>query len=167
MEDRVMSSSTETKAPPETVSEDWNNLPWRKVERHCYRLQKRIYRASEHGNQVAVHRLQQLFMRCRSARLRAGRRRAQDNQGKNTAGIDGVKAITPPERLALAEAIHPRHHKPRKEEPVRRVWIPKPGKTEKRPLGIPTLHDRSSQALAKLALEPEWEATFEGNSYGF
>ena len=74
------------------------------------------------------------------------RRVAQDNQGKNTAGIDGVKAITPPERLALAEAIHPRHHKQRKAEPVRRVWIPKPGKTEKRPLGIPTLHDRSSQA---------------------
>lgn len=51
--------------------------------------------------------------------------------------------------------------------PVRRVWIPKPGKTEQRPLGIPTMCDRASQALAKLALEPEWEARFEPNSYGF
>jgi RNA-directed DNA polymerase len=50
---------------------------------------------------------------------------------------------------------------------VRRVWIPKPGKTEKRPLGIPTISNRAEQALAKLALEPEWEARFEPNSYGF
>jgi RNA-directed DNA polymerase len=50
---------------------------------------------------------------------------------------------------------------------VRRVWIPKPGKAEKRPLGIPTMHDRALQALLKMALEPEWEAKFEPNSYGF
>lgn len=51
--------------------------------------------------------------------------------------------------------------------PIRRVWIPKPGKSELRPLGIPTIRDRAKQALAKLALEPEWEARFEPNSYGF
>ena len=54
-----------------------------------------------------------------------------------------------------------------KAQPIRRVWIPKPGKTDKRPLGIPTIRDRAKQALAKLALEPEWEAVFEPNSYGF
>jgi RNA-directed DNA polymerase len=47
------------------------------------------------------------------------------------------------------------------------VWIDKPGKAEKRPLGIPTMFDRALQALVKLALEPEWEAKFEGNSFGF
>jgi RNA-directed DNA polymerase len=52
-------------------------------------------------------------------------------------------------------------------KPVRRVWIPKPGKDEKRPLGIPTMRDRAAQAVVKLALEPEWEAKFEPNSYGF
>ncbi len=45
--------------------------------------------------------------------------------------------------------------------------IPKPGTTETRPLGIPTINDRALQALIKLALEPEWEAKFEPNSYGF
>jgi len=54
-----------------------------------------------------------------------------------------------------------------KATPVRRIWIPKPGKDEKRPLGIPTMMDRARQALAKMALEPEWEAVFEPNSYGF
>src|ERR1051326_1142720 len=164
MEGRVMSSREATKAPPTVVSEDWSMLPWRKLEQHVFRLQKRIYRASEHGNQVAVHRLQHLLMRSRSAQLLAVRRVSQDNQGKKTAGIDGVKSITPPERLTLAEAIHPRHHKKRKAKPVRRIWIPKPGKPEKRPLGIPTMFDRANQALAKLALEPEWEARFEPNS---
>jgi RNA-directed DNA polymerase len=50
---------------------------------------------------------------------------------------------------------------------VRRVWIPKPNSDEQRPLGIPTIHDRALQTLVKLALEPEWEARFEANSYGF
>ena len=51
--------------------------------------------------------------------------------------------------------------------PTRRVWIPKPGKAEKRPLGIPVMRDRATQALLKMAMEPEWEAKFEPNSYGF
>jgi RNA-directed DNA polymerase len=54
-----------------------------------------------------------------------------------------------------------------KAKPTRRVNIPKPGTTESRPLGIPTINDRALQALIKLALEPEWEAKFEPNSYGF
>src|SRR5262249_7701027 len=55
----------------------------------------------------------------------------------------------------------------RQAQPVRRIWIPKPGTEEKRPLGIPTMSDRAAQALVKLVLEPQWEARFEPNSYGF
>jgi RNA-directed DNA polymerase len=132
-----------------------------------YRLQKRIFRAAEHGNDKTVHRLQQLLMRSRSAQLLAVRRVTQDNRGKKTAGIDGIKALPPEERLHLAEALHPKHLKRVKAQPVRRIWIPKPGKLEQRPLGIPVMHDRTHQALVKLALEPEWEARFEPNSYGF
>lgn len=54
-----------------------------------------------------------------------------------------------------------------KAAPIRRVWIPKPGRVEKRPLGIPTIKDRAKQMLVLMALEPEWEAQFEPNSYGF
>jgi len=55
-----------------------------------------------------------------------------------------------------------------KTRPVRRVWIPKPNTPmEKRGVGIPTLFNRAAQMLAKLALEPEWEAKFEPNRDGF
>ena len=54
-----------------------------------------------------------------------------------------------------------------KPQPIKRVWIPKPGKIEKRPLGIPTIKDRALQTLINLVLLPLVELTSEPNSYGF
>jgi len=51
--------------------------------------------------------------------------------------------------------------------PVKRVYIPKPGTKEKRPLGIPTVRDRTVQAVLKAALEPIFERKFRNASYGF
>jgi len=142
----------------------WNTIPWKKkIQRNVFKLQKRIYRASSRGDVRTVRKLQRLLMKSRSAKLLAVRRVTQDNQGKKTAGVDGVKSLTPQQRLALANTLNIG----RKAKPVRRVWIPKAGSDEMRPLGIPTIHDRALQALVKLALEPEWEARFEPNSYGF
>jgi RNA-directed DNA polymerase len=154
-------------ASVEIQSETWNMKPWRKIEQHVYRIQKRIYRASQRGNVRKVQKLEKLLMKSNAARLLAVRRVTQDNRGKKTAGTDGIKSVTPAKRLIMANQIHPKHWKKHKAKPVRRVWIPKPGKAERRPLGIPTMLDRSKQALAKLALEPEWETRFEPNSYGF
>ncbi len=50
---------------------------------------------------------------------------------------------------------------------IRRVWIPKPGSTEKRPLGIPTVRDRVVQAALRAVLEPIFERDFAAQSYGF
>jgi RNA-directed DNA polymerase len=146
--------------------EDWTQAPWRKLERHVFRLQKRIYRAQACGNTKAVHSLQRLLMKSEAARMLAVRRVTQDNQGKKTAGIDGVKAVGPAVRLLFVDRL--RTPETITAQPVRRVLIPKPGKPhESRPLGIPVLLDRAHQALAKLALEPQWEARFEPDSYGF
>src|SRR2546427_1948941 len=112
-------------------SEAWNKLPWRKLEKHCFRVQKRIYRASQRGKTRAVHKLQKLLMKSEAARLLAVRKVTQDNQGKKTAGIDGVKSIVPKRRLVMARQIHPTHWKRAKPPPVRRIYIPKPGKDEK------------------------------------
>lgn len=67
----------------------------------------------------------------------------------------------------MVQQLHPKQWKGKKAKPVRRVWIAKPGKDEMRPLGIPVMYERAQQALAKSALEPEWESQFEANSYGF
>jgi len=153
--------------PSDPASEAWNKLPWRKLEKQCYRIQKRIYRASQRGNTRAVHTLEKLLMKSEAARLVAVRRVTQDNQGKKTAGIDGIKSVKPQERFAMADTIHPTRWKQHASQPVRRVWRPKPGKAEQRPLGIPPRIERCKQALAKMALEPEWEAKFEPNRDGF
>ena len=51
--------------------------------------------------------------------------------------------------------------------PVRRIYILKADKKRWRPLGIPTIKDRIIQAVVLEALEPEWEARFSGESYGY
>jgi RNA-directed DNA polymerase len=50
---------------------------------------------------------------------------------------------------------------------IKRVWIPKPGSKEKRPLGIPTVQDRVVQTALRNVLEPIFEKDFADNSYGF
>ncbi len=142
---------------------EWNTLNWRKLERAVFKLQKRIYRASQRGDIKAVRKLQKTLIRSWSALCIAVRKVTQDNKGKNTAGVDKVKSLTPEQRLNLTQKLKIDH----KASSLRRVWIPKSGSSEKRPLGIPTIRDRAKQALAKMALESEWEAKFETNSYGF
>lgn len=142
---------------------EWNTVPWQKLERNVFKLQKRIYQASKRGNSQQVKRLQRLLIKSWSAKTIAVRKVTQDNTGKKTAGVDGVKSLTPKQRLELVQNLNLKD----KAKPIRRVWIPKPGKNEKRPLGIPVMRDRASQALVKMAIEPQWEAKFEPNSYGF
>lgn len=130
-------------------------------------MQKHIAQASQRDDKQAVRHLQLGLMESQAARLLAVRRVTEENQGRDTAGVDGVKSLTAMEQLSMASAIHPRHWDSHPLMPVRRVWIPKPGTAEQRPLAILPMIDRCKQALAKLALEPEWEVKFEPHSYGF
>jgi RNA-directed DNA polymerase len=146
-----------------TSMKEWKDIPWRKLERYVFKLQKRIFKASQRGDVKVVRKLQKTLMRSWSSKCLAVRRVTQDNQGKKTAGVDGVKSLMPEQRLELVNNLQLSS----KAKPTRRVWIPKAGTTEKRPLGIPTMTDRALQALVKQVLEPEWEARFEPNSMGF
>ena len=149
--------------PAKKPSEVWKSLPWKKFQRNVFRLQRRIYRAKQRGDVRTVHNLQRLLLRSRSARFLAVRRVSQDNRGKRTAGVDGVASLTPKQRRKYAQRLR---NLDRAADPVRRTYLQKPDGGQ-RPLGIPTMIQRAYQALAKLALEPEWEAVFEPNSYGF
>ena len=66
--------------------------------------------------------------------------------------------------LELEEDLRQKTYRP---EAVLRCWIAKPGKSERRPLGIPIIRDRVVQAATKLVIEPIFETNFVKHSYGF
>ena len=143
--------------------QSWNDINWTLVQKRLSRQQRRVYNASIEGNRAKVHAIQRRIIASLDAKLIAVKRVTTENQGRNTPGVDGVKAISHEKKIKLAYQLK----LDGKAKPIRRTYIPKPGKSESRPLGIPTIDDRAKQMLAKLALEPEWEAIFEPNSYGF
>jgi RNA-directed DNA polymerase len=91
---------------------------------------------------------------------------------KSNAGACGEDGITierfekqAKERLlAVKEHIEGGDYQP---QPIKRVWIDKPGSTEKRPLGIPTVRDRVVQTALRAVIEPIFEREFAPQSYGF
>jgi RNA-directed DNA polymerase len=106
------------------------------------------------------------MLRSRSNTLVTVRRVTERNAGRLTAGVDGEVVLTPEAKLELADRVQ-HNIELFKAQPVRRVYIPKPGSKKRRPLGIPVVVDRVHQARVVNALEPEWEARFEPKSYGF
>jgi len=144
----------------------WNEIDWDSVESNVEVVQKRIYKASLSGNKSITKYYQNLLISSRYAKLLAVRRITTENKGKYTAGVDGRLYLTPEEKMALANNISIDGSA----SPIRRIWIPKPGKAElvaalPDPLGIPIIRDRVKQKLVLMALEPEWEAKFEPESY--
>ncbi|WP_264328455.1 reverse transcriptase N-terminal domain-containing protein [Wolbachia endosymbiont (group A) of Andrena hattorfiana] len=129
-------NSSEHVMGQQKVRYEWNEIPWHKLEKSSFKLQKRIYRASQCNDIKKMHNLQRLLQKSTSAKMLAVRRVTQDNRGKKTAGIDGKSNLNKKERLLLAYSMDLRE----KAKPSKRVWIPKPGKpSERRPLGIPTI----------------------------
>jgi RNA-directed DNA polymerase len=91
---------------------------------------------------------------------------------QSNAGAGGVDGITvehfakesQKRLLAVKEQLQRGVYQP---QPVKRVWIPKPGSAEKRPLGIPTVRDRVVQSALRMVIEPIFEREFAPQSYGF
>ena len=99
--------------------------------------------------------------------LFAASRSVIGNQG--AAGVDhqtveGFLAKSQEELDRLHEALRTNTYRP---QAVKRVWIPKPGSKEQRPLGVPTVRDRVVQTAILHVLEPIFDITFSEHSYGF
>ncbi|MDJ0729399.1 MAG: reverse transcriptase domain-containing protein [Crocosphaera sp.] len=141
---------------------EWIQLDWSNIQYKVSKLQSKIYESSLKGDKQSVVKYQKILINSHNAKLLAVRRVTEDNRGKRTAGVDGQTVIGNDKRIELAETLK----LDGTSQPLRRVEILTENRKIKN-LVIPTIEDKAKQALAKLALEPEWEAKFEPNSYGF
>jgi len=140
----------------------WNDIIWKNKEIWLYKLQRQIFNLSKMGDMEKVFFIQKQLIKHENAKFLAVRKVTQDNLGKRTAGVDKISSLTPDERMELVRNIHVDQNS----DKILRVTIPKPNGSV-RNLGIPTIRDRAKQCLVKFALEPQYEAIFEPNSYGF
>jgi len=140
----------------------WDSIDWTECERVVSTLQARIVKATQEGRWGKVKALQWLLTHSLSGKALAVRR-VTKNRGNRTPGIDGEIWRSSAAKTRAMLSLGRRGYQPR---PLKRVYIPKPnGKL--RPLGIPTMKDRATQALYLLALDPVSETTADRNSYGF
>lgn len=144
------------------MPKSWRSIDWKAAKRHVKRLQVRIAKAVEEKKWGKVKALQWTLTRSFYARALAVNRVTQ-NKGARTPGIDNIRWKTAEEKLAAILQLKRRGYRAKA---LRRVYIQKKN-GKKRPLSIPTMCDRSMQALYALALAPVAEATADPNSYGF
>lgn len=105
---------------------------------------------------------------CAEDMLKLGFKAVKKNKG--SPGIDGITVEEFSKNLdeELAQISKELQNWSYKPQPVKRVNIPKPGKTDEfRKLGIPCVKDRVVQATLKMLLEPIFEPIFSNSSYGF
>ena len=142
--------------------DNWHSILWRKVIQRVSRLQRRIAKAVKEGRWGKVKALMYLVSKSFYAKLLAVFR-VTTNKGGNTPGVDNTVWTNGYDKLNAAKNLKTRGYSP---IPLRRVYILKKN-GKKRPLSIPSIHDRAMQALFAIALDPVAETTADPNSYGF
>ena len=161
-EGKQMTVEQSTDASLAASPSDWANIDWASVRQTVRRLQMRIAKATQAGDHRKAQALQWLLTHSRAAKLLAVHR-VTTNRGAKTPGVDNIIWRTGRQKLQAALNLKRHGYKPK---PLRRRYIPKPN-GKRRPLSIPTMHDRAMQALHALALAPIVETLADRHSYGF
>src|SRR5260370_22798688 len=144
------------------ADDNWDGILWYQTQRNVRRLQARIVKATEEKRWGKVKALQRLLTHSFSGKALAVRR-VTEHQGKKPPGVDKVVWDTTEKK---AQAIHDLRQRGYHPQPLGRVYIPKSNGAQ-RPLSIPTMKDRATQALYLLALQPVAETHADPHSYGF
>lgn len=162
---KVLHSTTseDEKRTDRELAHKWKSIDWNQARTQVNRLQTRIAKATREEKWNLVKRLQYLLTHSYSAKILAIRKVTQ-NRGKRTPGIDGERWDTPSDKMRAAINLSESRYR---SQPLRRIYIPKPGKDTKRPISIPTMHDRAMQALYAFAFQPVAETTADARSFGF
>ncbi|MGN0456861.1 MAG: reverse transcriptase domain-containing protein [Acutalibacteraceae bacterium] len=140
----------------------WEEINSKEAEEVVKKLQRRIAKAQQAGETDKVKFLQHKLIHSFYAKALAVKI-VSTNRGKKTPGVDNVIWKTPEDKFQAIFDLNRRGYKPK---PLRRVYIPK-FYNGKRPLSIPTMHDRAMQTLYKFALEPIAEVTGDYHSYAY
>jgi len=136
----------------------------REIQDKLYQHSKEVYDA---GGRPAFKGLLEIMSA--EATIITAIHNIKSNHGSETPGVDSKTMrkdyLYKPFSWVVKDIQNAfRHYTPQK---IRRVFIDKPGKAEKRPLGIPTIRDRIVQECMRIVLEPIFEAQFFAHSYGF
>ena len=126
-----------------SYSDKWEVTDWKKLQKVLFRLQRRIFEAIREEDKAKAKKLQKLLLSSYAARMLAIRQVTQLNQGKKTAGIDGVKSINFKQRFEL-ETILKENYKNWQHQGLREIPIPKKDGS-KRLLKVPTIADRDGE----------------------
>lgn len=145
------------------LAKQWKSIDWNKANAYISKLQIRIVKAEQRKKFSLVKRLQYLIAHSFYGKALAIKR-VTTNKGKNTPGVDGTVWLTSYEKMNAISLLKSKGYEA---SPLKRVYIKKYGKKEKRPLSIPTIKDRAMQALYLLALEPLAETNADIISFGF
>jgi len=157
-------SSVALQAAHGLATTPWSSIDWAACRRTVRSLQRRIVKALRAGNWRKVKRLCFLLVNSFAARV-LGVKRVTENSGKKTAGIDGEVWTRPNQKMGAVGTIA--QWKGYRPTPLKRIYIPKKDKSQKRPLSIPVMEDRARQAVHTEALQPIAETNGDKNSYGF
>ncbi len=135
----------------------------RKLQDKLYQHSKKVY---DEGGRPALKGLLEIMSA--EATIITAIHNIKSNHGSETPGVDSktMRDYLQHSHSWVIRDIQSafKHFEPQK---IRRVYIGKPGKAEKRPLGIPTIRDRIVQECMRIVLEPIFEAQFFAHSYGF
>lgn len=117
---------------------NWQEIPWKKLERHVFKLQKRIYKASQRGDVKTVHKLQKLLIKSWSARCIAVKGVFPPNQG--------AKSFSPEQKLVLAREL----------SVIAKSLLVRKNLS----LFVFAIYNQALTLLISMAMSPEWDAKF-------